>query len=66
MTPEDRDIWVGVGLWGPFVLNSALEAVSMFSDRADADRMCLAQDIARHGPSAIELHGVAYRGWDQL
>lgn len=64
-TQEDSDIWMCVGLWGPFALNDKLELSSSIGDRRDADLMLVAQEIARFGPCAIELYGIACRGWDQ-
>jgi len=35
------------------------------SDRQGAVLMLLAQDIAQFGPTAINLHGIPCRGWNQ-
>jgi hypothetical protein len=34
------------------------------SDERDADLMLEAQHVAEWGPAAIELHGIACRGWN--
>lgn len=38
-------------------------AYSLEQDRRDGNLMLMAQTIAAHGPAAIELHGIACRGW---
>ena len=39
--------------------------IGIQSDRQSAVLMLLAQDIAQFGPTAINLHGIPCRGWDQ-
>jgi hypothetical protein len=34
------------------------------ADRRDADLMLQAQEVAQFGPAAIELYGIACRGWN--
>lgn len=37
---------------------------SIEDDRRDAELMRVATQVARFGRSALELHGIACRGWD--
>lgn len=56
LTKEDLDIWV-CRKWARYTFTIA--------DRRDAALMLEAQEIARwYGPAAIELHGIACRGWN--
>jgi hypothetical protein len=63
-TTEDTDIWVRVlerhGLyWYASNLIWFQE-----QDRRDAELMLQAQEVAQFGPAAIELYGIACRGWN--
>lgn len=68
LIPEDRLIWSRVELRfadGPGHLY--LWIASMPADCRDAALMLLAQRIAKGGgPAAIELYGIACRGWNEL
>lgn len=66
LTPEDRAI-LKRGIRHPELgMERKIRALTGFqSDCQGAMLMLLAQDIARFGPAAINLRGVACRGWDQ-
>jgi hypothetical protein len=63
LTPEDTSIWCEVylraGRRPEFGIVRAAAA-----DRHDAELMLQAQEVAQFGPAAIELYGIAFRGWD--
>jgi hypothetical protein len=60
LTEEDSRIWTRQARYaydGSFFL-------SRNQDRRDADLMLQAQEVAQFGPAAIELYGIACRGWN--
>lgn len=42
----------------------SLRALALAGDISDADLMLHAQEVAQFGPAAIELYGIAFRGWN--
>lgn len=64
-TDIDALIWWEVcftrfGKGDPYV---AKWLVDVEQDRRDADLMLLAQEVSVCGPAAVELYGIACRGW---
>jgi hypothetical protein len=65
-TREDRAIWLRFNL--PLKKPRPKLAVSPAyheADRRDAELMLEAQQIANFGDAAIELYGIAFRGWTE-
>ncbi len=61
LTEEDSHIWYGRS---PLGYNLVLRHISIECDRRDAALMLEVQQVAEWGPAAIELHGIACRGWN--
>jgi hypothetical protein len=65
LTLEDMAIWSGIQRrWIARFYNVLREHVTSEVDRRDADLMLQAQEVAQFGPAAIELYGIACRGWN--
>ena len=58
LTAADMLIWFAIDRHDIF-------RIARESDRRDADLMLLAQQVSSCGPCAVELHGIACRGWSQ-
>lgn len=67
LTAEDEFAWRNMTKWmhNRARLWVVLRSMSELSDRRDAALMLDAQWIASFGPCSLELHGIAFRGWDQ-
>jgi len=61
LTKEDHDIWCRV-TWDGHL--HGWHELAQDSDRRDAELMLRAQEVAQFGPAAIELYGIACRGWN--
>jgi hypothetical protein len=67
LTPEDQAIWRAICCFSFHRqrLSVCAEHQAQEQDRRDADLMLQAQEVAQFGPSAaIELYGIACRGWN--
>ncbi len=67
LTLEDEGIWFVVCCMFRPRIEDAEQVLgrAIDSDRRDAHLMYTAQTIAVRGPAAIELFGIACRGWDE-
>jgi hypothetical protein len=65
LTKEDRLIWLRINIPLNRPPRNPLTPAYFLADRRDAALMLFAQQIARYGPSAIEISGIRVRGWDQ-
>lgn len=65
MTKEDWICWFKVMHGKPTAWTIALRSHSRVSDLGDYGLMLLAQSIAKHGPTGLDLYGIPFRGWDQ-
>lgn len=72
LTAEDYRIWRNLCVWcfhrpaqaaGRGIV--CAESLAKASDQKDYRLMLVAQQIAAHGPAAIQLEGIDCRGWTQ-